>query len=566
MNNPPGHRPEFPGVPQQPRPAERPSEHAHPGGAQVSPGYPARGAGHVPSAQPPQWPQRHGQAPQQGYGQAPQQGYGQPPQQGYGQPPKGHGQAPQQGYGQAPQGHGQPPQQGYGQPPQGYGQAPRGHGQGPHVHAPPGRSPMPAQGHAPQHGAPGQYGFPVRPMAGPAPHGAPHPAYAHSPAGYPAVIRVARRPDPDRRRRIAGLWLWANGIIAGVVLNVIFTLFGVLGSGGSMLSAMVVGALFAFPPLVIYLFVPMIIDRYDPEPWWCLLMAFLWGALAATGFSILINTGVHVGVSSSFGEPLGELVSASVSAPFAEELFKGLGVFGFFYFLRREFDGIVDGIIYATFCALGFAAVENVLYYARASMQGSDVLAGTFVLRGVFTPWLHPLFTSMTGIGFGLARESSKTWVRVAAPIGGYLLGVALHAVWNFLPTALGRAMGDLFMPWLLLWLCFVASFFGIIVALVIRKGWVIRDHLRDEVALGMLTQDELELVCSPIGRLRCTLGWRGATGRSFIRAGARLALSKWHTARAMEGRNRTLSADFIGPLRDEIAQLRQELLARAPR
>ncbi|WP_434041269.1 MULTISPECIES: PrsW family glutamic-type intramembrane protease [Sorangium] len=554
MNNPPGHRPEFPGVPQQPRPTERPGEHAHPAGAQVSPGYPARGAGHVPSAQPPHWPQGHGQPPQ---------GHGQPPQ-GYGQGPQGHGQPPQ-GYGQGPQGHGQPPQ-GYGQGPQGHGQPPQGYGQGPHVHGPPGRSPMQAQGHVPQHGAPAQYGAPVRPMAGPAPHGARHPAYAHSPAGYPAVVRVARRPDPDRRRRIAGLWLWANGIIAGTVLNVIFTLFGVLGSGGSMLSAMVVGALFAFPPLVIYLFVPMIIDRYDPEPWWCLLMAFLWGALAATGFSILINTGVHVGVSSSFGEPLGELVSASVSAPFAEELFKGLGVFGFFYFLRREFDGIVDGIIYATFCALGFAAVENVLYYARASMQGSDVLAGTFVLRGVFTPWLHPLFTSMTGIGFGLARESSKTWVRVAAPIGGYLLGVALHAVWNFLPTALGRAMGDLFMPWLLLWLCFVASFFGIIVALVIRKGWVIRDHLRDEVALGMLTQDELELVCSPIGRLRCTLGWRGATGRSFIRAGARLALSKWHTARAMEGRNRTLSADFIGPLRDEIAQLRQELLARAPR
>ncbi|MGK3987588.1 PrsW family glutamic-type intramembrane protease [Sorangium sp. So ce136] len=544
MNNPHGHRPDFPGVPQQPRPAERPSEHAQPGGGQVPPGYPAHGARQIPPGQPPHWPHGHAQ--------------------GHGQGPQLHGQGPQL-HGQGPQLHGQGPQP-HGQGPQLHGQGPQLHGQGPQGYWPPGRAPMPAQSHVPQHGAPAQHALPVRPASGYAPHGAPHPAQAHQHAGYPAVVRVARRPDPDRRRRIVGLWLWANGLIAGAVLNVIFTLFGVLGSGGSMLSAMVVGALFAFPPLVIYLFVPMIIDRYDPEPWWCLLMAFLWGALAATGFSILINTGVHVGVSSNFGEPVGELVSASVSAPFAEELFKGLGVFGFFYFLRREFDGIVDGIIYATFCALGFAAVENVLYYARASMQGSDVLAGTFVLRGVFTPWLHPLFTSMTGIGFGLARESSKTWVRVAAPIGGYLLGVALHAVWNFLPTALGRAMGDIFMPWLLLWLCFVASFFGIIVALVIRKGWVIRDHLRDEVALGMLTQDELELVCSPVGRLRCTLGWRGATGRSFIRAGARLALSKWHTARALEGRNRTLSADFIGPLRHEIAQLRQELLARAPR
>jgi protease PrsW len=509
---------------------------------------------------------------------------GQPPfgQQGYGPGPQGHAyaQAPQghgpgmQGHAvaQAPQGHGPGMQghayaQGYGPGMQGhaYAQAPQGYGPGPQGHAyaqaPQGYGPGP-QGHAyaqaPQGYGPGPQRHAHAQGYGPGPQG-----HAQHHAGYPAVVR---RLDPDRRLRIAGLWLWAAGLIAGAVLNVFFTLLGVIESGGSMLGAMLIGALFAFPPLALYLFVPMVIDRYDPEPWWCLLMAFLWGALAATGFSILINTGVHVGVSSNFGESIGELVSASVSAPFAEELFKGLGVFGFFYFLRREFDGIVDGIIYATFCALGFAAVENVLYYARASMHGRDALAGTFVLRGVFTPWLHPLFTSMTGLGFGLARESSKTWVRVAAPIGGYLLGVALHAVWNFLPTALGRAMGDIFIPWLLLWLCFVATFFGIIVALVIRKGWVIRDHLRDEVALGMLTQDELELVCSPIGRLRCTLGWRGATGRSFIRAGARLALSKWHTARAMQGRNRTLSADFIGPLRHEIAQLRQELLARAPR
>jgi protease PrsW len=473
---------------------------------------------------PPGHPPQPYPAPQQG-GYAPQQGY---PQQG--------GHAPQQGY---PQQGGHAPQQGYPQ---------QGGARAPHIHSqsdPPYGHVQAAHGHVHQQSYPPPHGYGT-----------------HQASAYPPV---ALMPDPDRTRRTLGLWLWIVGIGVGAALNLIFTLFGVVSSGGSLLGAMFVGALFAFPPLVVYLFVPMVVDRYDPEPWWCLLMAFLWGALAATGFSILINTGVHVGVSQAFGEHAGELASASVSAPLAEEFWKGLGVFGFFYFLRREFDGIVDGIIYATFCALGFAAVENVLYYARAAMQGGDVLTGTFVLRGVFTPWLHPLFTSMTGIGFGIARESAKTSVRVIAPFGGYAVGTCLHAVWNFLPTALGRAMGELFLPWLLLWLCFVAAFFGIIVALVIRKGRVIRDNLRDEVELGMLTQDELELVCSPVGRLRCTFGWRGAAGRSFIRAGARLALSKWHTARAMRGQKRTISVEFIGPLRQEIAQLRQQLLARAP-
>ncbi len=116
------------------------------------------------------------------------------------------------------------------------------------------------------------------------------------------------------------------------------------------------------------------------------------------------------------------------------------------------------------------------------------------------------------------------------------------------------------------LWLAFVLSFFGLVVTLVMRKGRTIRRYLRDEVLLGNLSREEVELICSPVGRLRCTFSWRGATGRAFIRAGARLALSKWHTARAMRGNNHTMSADFIVPLRKELRRLRGELLARMPR
>ena len=451
--------------------------------------------------------------------------YGPPPDRPPGPPPQGYGQ-PLQGYAQQP-GYGQPQQPGYGQQPQGYG-------------------PPPQQGYGqPQYARPqGGYGVPQ---------------------GYAVPLPVAP-VSPDQQRRRVGLAFWIIGMLIGALLNIFFAVMGIVATRGSLAGAMFVGALFAFPPLVVYLFVPWVIDRFDPEPWWCLLMAFLWGAVAATGFSILVNSSVHEIVSEAYSPEVGELVGASISAPIIEELTKGLAVLGFFYFMRREFDGIVDGIIYATFAALGFAAVENVLYYARAGMQGDDVLAGTFILRGVFTPWLHPLFTSMTGIGFGLARESTKMWVRILAPLGGYAVGVSLHAVWNFLPTALGRAMGAVFLPWLLLWLVFVLGFFGMIILLVVRKGRVIRDHLRDEVLLGHLSQEEIDLVCSPVGRLRCTFGWRGGPGRDFIRAGVRLGLSKWHTARAIRGQMRTISADFIVPLRQDIARHRQEMLARAPR
>jgi len=425
-------------------------------------------------------------------------------------------------------------------------QSPYGHG---------GYRPPPPQGHGYQ--APQQGGHGAPPGYGPQGYGAPRIGW------QPLAL-----PDTDSRRRKIGFALWVLGIVVGIILNVLFTLAEVLlaKSPGKMAEAIVLGAVFAFPPLVVYITVPKILDRFDPEPWWCLAMAFTWGALVATGFAGMINTVVAIVFTQSHGKEAGELISAAVSAPIAEESFKGMAIFGFFYFLRREFDGVVDGIIYAIFVALGFAAIENVSYYARSAIQGENVLAGTFVLRGVFTPWLHPLFTSMTGIGFGISRESSNPYVRALAPIGGFAVGVTLHAMWNFLPTALGEQMGEVFIIWLLLWLMFVAAFFAIIIALVVRKGRTIRDHLKDEVLIGSISQHDLDLVCSPFGRLSCTFSWRGASGRSFISSASRLALSKWHTARAMKGQKRTISADFIAPLRAQMRQHRAEMWARAPR
>jgi hypothetical protein len=69
---------------------------------------------------------------------------------------------------------------------------------------------------------------------------------------------------------------------------------------------------------------------------------------------------------------------------------------------------VVDGIIYGTFAGLGFAAVENVGYYFRFR----EDMGLIFLVRGVLSPWLHPLFTSMTGLGFGLAREVGTTWAK----------------------------------------------------------------------------------------------------------------------------------------------------------
>jgi hypothetical protein len=178
------------------------------------------------------------------------------------------------------------------------------------------------------------------------------------------------------------------------------------------------------------------------------------------------------------------------------------------------------------------------------------------VLRGMLSPWAHPVYTSMFGIGMGLSREAKSQGVKYMAPFAGYCGAVFLHFVWNG-SASVGE--GVLFVVLLPLWLVFVASFIVMIIVLVRRRGRIIREHLQDEVALGTIDRGELEMVCSAFGILNARMR-HGKIGEDFVRATARLALSKWHTARASDAKNSTVSWEFIVPLRKRIAELRAQL------
>ena len=361
-------------------------------------------------------------------------------------------------------------------------------------------------------------------------------------------------PAHDRTLRNVGLGLYLLGQLVGGTLLVVFFGIGALAEQGA-LAGMCIGAAFALPAGLMYLTVPRLLDRYDPEPWYALVGCFLWGAIPACGFSVAVNTiaGIAAGPES------GDAVSAVISAPLMEEFWKGLGVAGVFFFLRREFDGIVDGIIYATFVALGFAMVENIIYYGDASRSGE--LGMTFLMRGVLFPWGHPVYTAMTGIGFGLARETERPWVKWSAPILGYLGAVMLHGLWNGSATLAGEFEGGgmLFICMLPVWFLFVLTFLIIIIVLVRRRGRIIRSHLEDEVVLGHLAQWELDMVCRAWGVFEARMKW-GRAGAEFVRTAARLGLSKWHAGRAYRQQQHTVSMDFINPLRMRLRQLRGEL------
>src|SRR5690349_23656513 len=172
--------------------------------------------------------------------------------------------------------------------------------------------------------------------------------------------------------------------------------------------ALLLGFIAATIPVPLYIILVLWIDRYEAEPLWMLATAFFWGALVATFFAFLLNTTSQGVVGALSNANAAEAFAAVISAPIVEESGKAFIIFIFFFWKKDEFDGVVDGIVYASLSALGFAMTENILYYGRAALGGGGSLTLTLIIRGFFAPFSHPLFTSLTGIGLEIGRASCR--------------------------------------------------------------------------------------------------------------------------------------------------------------
>lgn len=379
------------------------------------------------------------------------------------------------------------------------------------------------------------------------------------PPSRPLLDQGLYDPMRDKGRRyspaalVVGLGMLGAGAAFGLLVGLL-TFFS-LGFGAAL-----VGVAVAFAASPFYLAVWLWLDRNDPEPAWILVALLAWGGGAATFVSGIVND-LFSGVTraASGDAQLAAFLSASISAPLIEESTKGLAILALLLFLRREFDGVIDGIVFAGVVALGFATVENVLYYGRAVTQhGLGGLAGVFVLRGVLGPFGHAVYTSMTGIGCGIARQTHNVALRIVAPVLGWGAAVFLHALWNFLAGVTGVAF---LLIYAVFWVPLFLVFFGVVVYMGARESRLIRRMLDYEVSEGLLSHDQADLVASWTQRLGFLIGAIGDAARlrarrDFLHAATRLALCYWHVSRAQAEGGVTMSFGEIPRYRSMLKRL----------
>jgi RsiW-degrading membrane proteinase PrsW (M82 family) len=282
----------------------------------------------------------------------------------------------------------------------------------------------------------------------------------------------------------------------------------------------VAGALLPVGPVVAAF---LWVDRWEPEPARLLWLAFGWGACVATITALLINNTAEAVGDLLLGKGNGDKVSAVVSAPLFEEAAKGAFILAILIRLRDEFDGVIDGIVYAGLVAAGFAFTENIYYFGRAFAQygfGDTSTPGVvtaFILRGVLSPFTHPLFTCMIGVGIGVAARTPHRHLRIVAPIGGYLAAVVLHALWNGAATLGGGQT-------------FLNVYFLIMVPIFIAGVFFVHWHRKREQRIvakalprmaddGAVAAAELGHLASLKGRRAWRIKARKAKGREAARA-----------------------------------------------
>lgn len=209
-------------------------------------------------------------------------------------------------------------------------------------------------------------------------------------------------------------------------------------------TALLILAVSAFTPPLLFLSWVRRTERYGLEPWNRVLRTFSFGAIFAVFIAVVLSIIAlllfqEVDRVYAISQRLGTTQEAAIAlflallvAPLTEEFAKGVGV----YLARPTIDEPEDGLVYGAASGLGFAASENLLYGLTALFLSGSLGVSLVVIgvRSISSALLHA--SASAAFGYGIARQ--RLWPQQFRAWPSYVLAVSLHAGFNAL-----AALGD---------------------------------------------------------------------------------------------------------------------------
>ncbi len=290
------------------------------------------------------------------------------------------------------------------------------------------------------------------------------------------------------------------------------------------------------------------LDRFRAQNPLIWLLVFGWGACASVWISLIINTWAGEMMNTTGADPDAGVRPAIFIAPFVEEASKATVLFLLLILYRNRFIGRFSVVSMAGLSAVGFAFTENIIYYARVvvfatnSIEVADpakAIEEIVLLRGVYTSFGHPLFTTMTGLGLAVALGARSKWVRVTAPLAGFLLAAGGHMLFNAV-ASLNPPEASMPQYYIVLGLVIVLALW--LVISIFSHAQLIRERLIDFRRSGWLEDRDVIVFSSPFKRIKLHLAglcrgpklwWRTAR---FMRLITELAHTQEQVSRGTVG------------------------------
>ncbi len=155
-------------------------------------------------------------------------------------------------------------------------------------------------------------------------------------------------------------------------------------------------------------------DKYDKEPLLKLILLTFFGGILAVVIAIFLY---------NFIQPEENLKDSILIVGPVEELSKLLALYLLYKIYSKDFDEIVDGIIYIAAVSLGFSVIENIQY-----SYYSDAPYWTLVFRFLFATIGHIAFSVYMGIAFYIHQKIKKNYLGLLL---AFLISVLAHGLYD---------------------------------------------------------------------------------------------------------------------------------------
>ena len=436
------------------------------------------------------------------------------------------------------------------------------------------------------------------------------PAMQNGHSQPPGHIQLPDQPDPEReaqqweddegmlgasvtmhfalpqRMGIRSRWLIAGIglailIISASITIILNSLLGLAAFTQNGTASIIAALTIPIIPVVGIFLLINFMDRYEKEPWYLLLAAFLWGAIIAIPPALFIEGNID-NLIQNFIDPniTNEVVRIALqglNAGITEETVKGLGLLLLFFVLRDEFDDVVDGIIYGALIGAGFAMVENFRYFA---LDSKNFLVFLIVGR-IILGWLgHSTFSACFGAALGYVRYTRVRWKQIVIPLLGFLIAIGLHTFFDFVDfqasAVIRNSGGDLMVVNYAL-IAIVGNYLPpflaqmgllyILIRALAHETAIIREFLADEVSDGIVSVGEYAILQNSFQRthIERQVFRRSGFGqwlrvKDLYQTEIGLAFRKWHVSMGDKPKLGYLQPEDA--YRQRIKRLRKEIRA----